>query len=75
MTPPHVLHISTHDSGRWFGCYGHETARPMWELYDLHADPHECRNLAGTADLHEVEEELRRHLKEWMRQVGDPCVT
>jgi arylsulfatase A-like enzyme len=23
--PPNILHISTHDSGRWFGCYGHPT--------------------------------------------------
>jgi len=23
--PPNILHVSTHDSGRWFGCYGLET--------------------------------------------------
>jgi N-sulfoglucosamine sulfohydrolase len=25
MNLPHIVHISTHDSGKWFGCYGHRT--------------------------------------------------
>ena len=35
-------------------------------LYDLQADPNERTNLAGHADLHTVEEELRTRLLNWL---------
>ena len=52
---------------------GPTTARPLWELYDLRADPHEFHNLAGTAELREMEHSLRNRLLEWLRKVKDPC--
>jgi arylsulfatase A-like enzyme len=40
--------------------------RPMFELYDLEADPHELRNLAGSKDHATTERELKAVLQEWM---------
>jgi N-sulfoglucosamine sulfohydrolase len=41
-------------------------ARPMFELYDLSADPHEMNNLTGKPDHAQVERELKAALQEWM---------
>jgi hypothetical protein len=38
----------------------------MFELYDLDADPHELRDLAGTPGVAAVEKELKAVLQEWM---------
>ena len=40
--------------------------RPMFELFDLQADPAEFNNLAGTPDATAVEKELKAALQEWM---------
>jgi arylsulfatase A-like enzyme len=40
--------------------------RPMFELYDLEADPAEMNNLAGAAETAAVEKELKAVLQEWM---------
>lgn len=40
--------------------------RPMFELFDLEADPAELRNLAGNAQYAGVEKELKAALQEWM---------
>ncbi|MCA9060124.1 MAG: sulfatase-like hydrolase/transferase [Planctomycetaceae bacterium] len=40
--------------------------RPVYELYDLDADPAELRNLSGQEDLAEVEFELRQALAQKM---------
>jgi arylsulfatase A-like enzyme len=40
--------------------------RPMFELFDLKADPSESKNLAGSPDVAEVERELKAALQEWM---------
>src|SRR5262245_16310645 len=40
--------------------------RPMFELYDLEADPSELKNLAGTKDAADVEKQLKGVLQEWM---------
>ncbi|MBA4062228.1 MAG: arylsulfatase [Isosphaera sp.] len=40
--------------------------RPMFELYDLEADPHELKNLAGTPAAADVEQKLKAALQEWM---------
>ncbi len=42
------------------------TPRPVYELYDLDADPSELKNLSGTPALHETEFALRRALAEKM---------
>jgi arylsulfatase A-like enzyme len=40
--------------------------RPMFELYDLKADPAELRNLAGRPEVAAVERQLKAALQEWM---------
>jgi N-sulfoglucosamine sulfohydrolase len=40
--------------------------RPMFELYDLEADPNELKNLAGTKDAADAEKQLKGALQEWM---------
>lgn len=46
-------------------------AKPPVELYDLDADPDEVVNLAGSADLAEVEADLRRRLHERTLRIHD----
>ena len=52
---------------------GPASARPVWELYDLDADPNEFENLAGSEALKTLEADLRTQLLSWLREVGDPC--
>lgn len=40
--------------------------RPMFELFDLEADPREFNNLAGKPEAAEIESELKAALQEWM---------
>ncbi|MBX6313141.1 MAG: sulfatase-like hydrolase/transferase, partial [Isosphaeraceae bacterium] len=40
--------------------------RPMFELYDLEADPREFQNLAGKPEVATIEHELKAALQEWM---------
>ncbi|HSM57241.1 MAG TPA: sulfatase [Candidatus Sulfomarinibacteraceae bacterium] len=48
--------------------------RPPLELYDLHSDPWEKRNLAGSAQCAQVKQDLSRLLVEWMRSTDDPLL-
>ena len=48
------------------------TPRPAEELYDLRADPHEVRNLAGDPAHAGVKAELSAELSAWRARVGDP---
>ncbi|MDO8544104.1 MAG: sulfatase-like hydrolase/transferase [Opitutaceae bacterium] len=48
---------------RWKYCYYPDG---FAELYDVQADPHERANLAGRADLRDVEFDLRTRLLNWM---------
>lgn len=79
-TRPHVFASFDGNAGRAFH---HRMARSHThklihnigdraELYDLHDDPRESRNLAGDEEHREVEQELRDALREWMEHVGDP---
>lgn len=45
--------------------------RPVEELYDTQADPHEIHNLAGDLAYQPQLERLRRALDAWIGQVGD----
>ncbi len=45
--------------------------RPAEELYDLQADPHETRNLAGDPAHRRTLEQMRALLDGWIRQTGD----
>ena len=45
--------------------------RPEEELYDLHADPHEVRNLAGDPQYQVKLGEMRTLLDNWITETGD----
>jgi uncharacterized sulfatase len=46
-------------------------SKPMEELYDTEADPHEIHNLAASAEHRDVLERLRREHRRWMTQIVD----
>ncbi len=48
--------------------------RPVVELYDLRADPHERNNLAQTPKYAELVAELSDKLWTWMESVNDPLL-
>ena len=45
--------------------------RPMFEMFDLKADPHEMRNLIDQKETLTVERELKGALQEWMIRERD----
>jgi len=45
--------------------------RPIFELFDLEADPYEMENLAGRKETAELEMKLRIALARWMVREGD----
>ncbi len=47
---------------------------PEFELYDLHSDPLEYRNLAGDAQFAEVEDRLKSVLLKWRQETKDPLL-
>lgn len=46
--------------------------RPLEELYDLEADPHELKNVAAAPASAEVLKDLRARLLKWQRETRDP---
>ncbi len=48
--------------------------RPAEELYDLHDDPHQLRNVAASAAYADIRRGLRERVERWMRETGDPRV-
>jgi N-sulfoglucosamine sulfohydrolase len=48
-----------------------EPVKPVEELYDTAADPHEVKNLAGDPKYKDVLERLRKVHKEWYRDTMD----
>jgi hypothetical protein len=44
---------------------------PAEELYDLKADPHEIRNLAGLPEHQKPLQRLRRVLEKWIKDSDD----
>jgi len=65
----------------WLGLAERDTAaarvveryqhRPSEELYDLHADPFELRNLAGDPARAEMLSQLRGRMRQWRVQQGE----
>lgn len=45
---------------------------PEWELYDLHEDPHEWRNLAEIGKFEEKRKQLWKTMREFQKEIGDP---
>ncbi len=43
----------------------------VWELFDLHTDPHELTNLYGRDEYGDIEEALHAKLAELQRELGD----
>lgn len=52
----------------------HLGPRPDVELYDLADDPVERTNLAGKAELAEIEVDLSQRLEQWQRDTNDPLL-
>lgn len=52
---------------QWF-----RMSKPVEELFDTHADPHELHNLAGNATHAEKLAELGAELTAWMARTNDP---
>lgn len=48
--------------------------RPLEELYDLRADPHQMTNLAGRQAYADVQDQMRARLMDYLRETGDPRV-
>jgi uncharacterized sulfatase len=46
--------------------------RPAEELYQISVDPYEMTNLADETSHEAVKLQLRRELRRWMKQQGDP---
>ncbi len=47
------------------------TARPVEELYDTQADPHQVRNLAAEFGHRATLERMRKAVADWMTRIGD----
>ena len=45
--------------------------KPVEELYDVEADPHEVKNLAADPAFQKVLGELRAALTKWQLEIGD----
>ncbi len=45
--------------------------KPLEELYDTSADPHEIRNLAGSTEHRHILERLRKAHRKWMAETHD----
>ncbi|MFC4870712.1 sulfatase-like hydrolase/transferase [Negadavirga shengliensis] len=45
--------------------------KPVEELYDITADPHNVNNLAGDPNYGDVLEELRKATQDWQREIRD----
>jgi uncharacterized sulfatase len=48
--------------------------RPLEELYDLHADPHQIKNLAQSEQHTKLKQELWKRLKSYLQQTADPRI-
>lgn len=62
----HAAKKLTPQQGRIF-----QAPRPAEELYDVRADPHEFRNLAGEAKYAETLAQLRAKLAQWTKDTND----
>jgi N-sulfoglucosamine sulfohydrolase len=47
---------------------------PPIELFDLHDDPWEQRNLAEDPSYSSIRDDLIRQLRSWMENTGDPLL-
>ena len=58
----------------WVDAGWAEQPTPPVRLHDLMFDPHELRNLAGSAATATIQQDLDRRLDRWMHDTGDPLV-
>ncbi len=62
-----------HDAGELMpeAEYYFSPTKPVEELYDLHADPHETKNLANDPAYGDVLIRMRKAQSQWVRDTGD----
>ena len=68
--PVDTVMRALHAEGKWGSPFMAKT-RPVEELYDLKADPHEMNNLAGDPAHAETLKRLRGDLEVWIKQSND----
>ena len=68
-----AIRTKTHKLIYFYGCdyQGKNQTPPAWELYDLSADPEELNNLYGRPEHAELQEDLKKKLKELRLEIGD----
>ena len=57
--------LTTYQKEHWFG------KRPVEELYDIEADPHQMNNLALDGAFTEILKNHRDYLENWMKTTDD----
>jgi arylsulfatase A-like enzyme len=72
QTPTTQVWKKLHDAGKLTAAQDiFWNRKPPEELYDLHADPDEVHNLAGSAEHHTVQAKLRQAQQDWARRIRD----
>jgi uncharacterized sulfatase len=72
QTPTTQVWKKLHDAGKLTAAQDiFWNRKPPEELYDLHADPDEVHNLAGSPEHHAVQAKLRQAQQDWARRIRD----
>ncbi|MES2981867.1 MAG: sulfatase [Verrucomicrobiota bacterium] len=72
-SPSHKSLLAARDAGTLNAAQADHflAPRPLIELYDLQADPHQMANLSGKPEHAERQSKLQELLKEWKQVTGD----
>ncbi|XP_045158345.2 N-sulphoglucosamine sulphohydrolase-like isoform X1 [Mercenaria mercenaria] len=57
---------------KWFTTLQKYYYRDEWQLFNLTSDPHEQKNLAGSAEYKNVFKSLKKTLNQWLLDTNDP---
>src|SRR5690349_12808857 len=72
QTPTTQVWKKLHDAGKLTAAQDiFWNRKPPEELYDLHADPDEVHNLAGSAEHYAIQAKLRQAQQDWARRIRD----
>jgi uncharacterized sulfatase len=68
-----IEHLENEDIARYFDLAVDK--RPEFELYEVKTDPFCLKNLAGNTDYAEIENKMKKELKEELEKSSDPRLT